>query len=71
MKNIGLMNILKIIVSIILIIGIIICSYIMVNALLINMYHDALMVFMFTLILIGFLLSIILSLRKIKNKGEK
>lgn len=69
MKNIGLMNILKIIVSIILIIGIIICSYIMVNALLINMYHDALIVFMFTLILIGFLLSMILSLRKIKNKG--
>ncbi len=65
------MNILKIIVSIILIIGIIICSYIMVNALLINMYHDALMVFVFTLILIGFLLSMILSLRKIKNKGEK
>lgn len=69
MKNIGSMNILKIIVSIILIIGIIICSYIMVNALLINMYHDALIVFMFTLILIGFLLSMILSLRKIKNKG--
>lgn len=65
------MNILKIIVSIILIIGIIICSYIMVNALLINMYHDVLIMFMFTLILIGFLLSMILSLRKIKNKGEK
>lgn len=66
-----MMNIIKIIIIIILTIGIMVCSYIMINALLISMYHDALVLFMFNIILLAFILSLSLSIRANKTSKQR